>query len=88
MLADYIHFMKDDFWFIVPALWFIGYACKRTPFIPDWLIVWILLCIGVLASCFFYGWSVRAIADGVIATGIAVFSHQIVKQTSARDQIE
>ncbi|SHN36096.1 phage holin family protein [Gracilibacillus kekensis] len=87
MVTEFLYFFQEDFYYIVPALWFIGYACKRTPFIPDWLIVWILLCIGVLASCNLYGWNTRAIAEGVIATGMAVFSHQIVKQTFHKDEL-
>ncbi|MDX8047432.1 phage holin family protein [Gracilibacillus sp. S3-1-1] len=86
MIGEFLYFITEDYYFMVPALWFIGYACKRTPFIPDWLIIWILLVVGVLAACNVYGWNVRAIADGVIATGMAVFSHQIVKQTFNREE--
>ncbi|UOQ47048.1 phage holin family protein [Gracilibacillus caseinilyticus] len=84
-MPEILYALKEDFYFIVPALWFIGYACKRTPFIPDWLIIWILLCIGILASGNLYGWTIQSMADGVIVTGMAVFSHQIVKQTYHRD---
>ncbi|SFM43326.1 Phage holin family Hol44, holin superfamily V [Gracilibacillus orientalis] len=83
-MEEFLYLLPEDFHFIIPALWFIGYACKRTPFIPDWLIIWILLSIGVLAACNLYGWNIRSIAEGIIATGLAVFSHQIVKQTSNR----
>ncbi|WP_148434727.1 phage holin family protein [Gracilibacillus massiliensis] len=86
MMTEFLYFLQEDFYYIVPALWFIGYACKRTPFLPDWLIVWILLGIGVLAACNLYGWNTRSIAEGVIATGMAVFSHQIVKQTFHREE--
>ncbi|WP_163539304.1 phage holin family protein [Gracilibacillus sp. YIM 98692] len=84
MMTEYLELINDEFYFVIPALWIIGYACKRTPFLPDWLIIWILLCIGVLASCSLFGWSIKAIVDGIIAAGIAVFGHQMVKQTIFR----
>ncbi|MFC4386958.1 phage holin family protein [Gracilibacillus marinus] len=88
MLQEIEFTIREDFYFIVPALWFIGYACKRTPFIPDWLIVWILISFSVLAAVSMYGFTVQAIADGIIAVAIAVFSHQVVKQTFCKDEIK
>ncbi|GAE95191.1 hypothetical protein JCM21714_4405 [Gracilibacillus boraciitolerans JCM 21714] len=86
MVTEFLYLLQDDLYFIVPALWFIGYACKRTPFIPDWLIIWILLCFGVIAACNINGWNIYAASEGIIATGMAVFSHQIVKQTFNREE--
>ncbi|PWU67547.1 MULTISPECIES: phage holin family protein [Gracilibacillus] len=86
MLTDFRALLRDDFYFIVPALWFIGYACKRTPLIPDWLIIWILLACGIFAACHLFGWNIRSMVDGIIATGVAVFSHQLVKQTMCQDK--
>ncbi|MFC4403470.1 phage holin family protein [Gracilibacillus xinjiangensis] len=86
MLQELLSVMREDFYYIVPALWFIGYACKRTPYIPDWFIVWILLCFGITASCSIFGWNVRAAIDGVIAVGISVLSHQVVKQTWCKEK--
>ncbi|MGN8644481.1 phage holin family protein [Gracilibacillus sp. HCP3S3_G5_1] len=61
----------------------MGYACKRTPFIPDWLIIWILI-VGIFAACTLYGWTISSIVDGIMSTGMAVFCHQMVKQTFSR----
>ncbi|KAB8139392.1 hypothetical protein F9U64_00495 [Gracilibacillus oryzae] len=76
--------LPDEYYYIVPALWFVGYACKRTPYIPDWLIIWILFCFGIIASCSIFGWNFRSVINGIIAVGISVLSHQMVKQTACR----
>ncbi len=66
---------------VVPALMIIGYALKRTPKVPDWLIVWILLIIGALASVFTLGFTVNGISNGIIAAGVAITTNQAYKQT-------
>lgn len=73
---------------VVPALMIIGYALKRTPKVPDWLIVWFLLGIGVIASGFTLGFTVSGIANGIIAAGAAISTHQAFKQTKNRDREE
>lgn len=73
---------------VVPALMIIGYALKTTPNVKDWLIVWILLAIGVIASGFTLGFTVSGIANGVIAAGAAIATHQTYKQTKNRDREE
>lgn len=66
---------------LVPILWVIGYFLKQTPIIPDWSITWILLGVSVLVSTYFFGFTADAVYNGVIAAGVAVFGHQICKQT-------
>ncbi|OIJ18725.1 hypothetical protein BKP45_15685 [Anaerobacillus alkalidiazotrophicus] len=77
--------ISDQLALVVPALMVIGYALKRTPKVPDWLIIWILLFIGVLASGFTLGFTVNGIANGIIAAGAAITTHQAYKQTIRRD---
>lgn len=70
---------------VVPALMVLGLALKSTPFIPRWMIVWIIIFSGVLASVFTIGLSVNGVANGIIAGGASITSHQMIKQTmSAR----
>jgi hypothetical protein len=88
MLSEILSQVKisDQLAIVVPALMIIGYALKRTPKVPDWLIVWILLFIGVIASGFTLGFSVSGIANGIIAAGAAISTHQAYKQTKNRDK--
>ncbi|WP_235860313.1 phage holin family protein [Rossellomorea aquimaris] len=69
---------------LVPALWVLGFALKKTPHIPDWLIIWILLAAGVAASTSTLGLDFNGIANGFICTGAAITTHQSFKQTFVR----
>ncbi|TMU87349.1 hypothetical protein FGG79_04260 [Bacillus sp. BHET2] len=66
---------------LVPILLVLGYAFKRTPHVPDWVIIWILLGVGVVVSGWTLGFDLNGIANGFIATGAAITTHQSVKQT-------
>jgi len=66
---------------VVPALMILGYALKKTPFIQNWMIIWIIIFAGVLASIVTIGFSINGIANGIIAAGAAITSHQMIKQT-------
>lgn len=61
---------------------------KRTPKVKDWVIVWILLTVGVIASGYTIGFTVSGIANGIIAAGAAITTHQVYKQTLNRDRKE
>ncbi len=67
---------------LVPALWVIGYFLKATPTIPNWSITWILLGVSLVGGAFLFGFTAEAVYNGVIAAGVAVFGHQMVKQTA------
>ncbi|OEH92858.1 hypothetical protein BFG57_01655 [Bacillus solimangrovi] len=59
----------------------VGYALKVTPFIKDWMIIWVLLICGVIASGLRLGFDVNGIANGLIAAGAAITTHQFFKQS-------
>lgn len=64
------------------ALYIIGIILKRTPFIKDWLIPWLLLFIGCISAALIMGFSIDSIIQGILACGAAVLSNQLYKQTS------
>lgn len=78
---DLLQFLNENYYMLVPALWVLGYALKQTPQIPDWSIIWILLLFSVLFGTFAFGFSVQGMINGIIAAGVAVLGHQMVKQT-------
>ncbi|WP_445487232.1 phage holin family protein [Niallia sp. 03133] len=78
LLKDYLN---ENYYILVPVLWVIGYAVKQTPKIPDWLIIWILLTFSILLGTFAYGMTFEAITNGILAAGVSVLGHQIIKQT-------
>ncbi|MFT8322797.1 MAG: phage holin family protein [Bacillus sp. (in: firmicutes)] len=73
-------YLNENYYGLIPVLWVIGYALKQTPKIPDWLIIWILLAISILLGTFAYGFTFDAITNGIIAVGVAVLGHQMLKQ--------
>lgn len=77
-------YLLDKMFVVVVVLWIIGIFLKRTPFVRDWTIIWILLGVGVTISFFMLGFSVSAFIQGILTTGFAVFGHQIAKQTIER----
>lgn len=72
--------VMDELVFIVPALWCIGFWLKRTPNIKDWIIPYLLCALSIAGAIMTVGFSVEAIANGVIAVGLAVFGNQLLKQ--------
>lgn len=62
------------------ALYVIGVFLKATPKVPDWLIPWMLLLLGVIGAILLLGLSVSSVIQGVIACGVAVLGNQLYKQ--------
>lgn len=67
--------------FIIPALWVLGAFLKHTPKVPNSAIIWTILLVSVILCFFTVGLSVIGFVQGFIAAGIAVFAHQLIKQT-------
>lgn len=65
---------------VVAVCWVIGYILKRTPRVPDWSIVYIVVLFAVIFVVGLIGWSTEAIIQGILTGAFAVFGHQAVKQ--------
>lgn len=78
---DYI--VKDSY-ILIPVLYVIGMIIKKTPLIPDWLIPWILLILGVAGGFFLGGMTFKGILQGILVAGVTVFANQLYKQTTDR----
>ena len=65
---------------LIPVLNVIGWILKNTQYIPDKYIPLILLPLCVLGSLGIMGFNVTAVLQGVLVTGTAVYSNQLVKQ--------
>lgn len=66
---------------LIPTLWILGYFLKKTPKFPDWLIVWVLVVLGIVACLFLIGFSADGIIQGVLAAGVAALGYDLAKQT-------
>ncbi len=81
---DVTHYLSDSYMFLVPVLWVLGFALKRTPKVPDWMIIWILFFVSLALAVFSFGFTPDAVVNAIIAAGVAVFGHQLVKQTKEK----
>lgn len=81
---DLSQYLSQGVAYFVPALWVIGVFLKRTPQIKDWMIIWILLGLSVIFAIIKNGLTIDSIINGIIAAGVSVLGHQLVKQTKNR----
>lgn len=83
---ELIEFVSENYYILIPVLWVIGEFLKSTPKVPDWMIPWILLVLGVVISIATALQTplTEAIIQGVIVAGLAVFANELIKQTTIK----
>lgn len=85
-----MNYLVENCAIVVPVLWCIGAALKRTPKVADWLIPYLLGGAGI-AFCLTIalttgGSAVEGIMQGVITAGVAVYGNQLVKQAASKKE--
>lgn len=65
---------------VVAVCWIIGGVLKKTPKVPDWSVVYIVVLFAVWLAIGLLGWSVENLIQGILAGAFAVLGHQFVKQ--------
>lgn len=86
MDVDLASFIVKDAYILIPVLFVIGLLLKRTPGLPDWLIPWILLVLGMAGGFFLRDMHIDGLLQGVLVTGVTVFGHQLYKQTTCKSK--
>jgi MFS superfamily sulfate permease-like transporter len=84
MVEEIIKFIAEQILVLVPVLFVIGLLLKNTPKVPDWIIPWALLVIGIVLAVLLIGDLLQGIIQGVLVAGVTVLTHQLVKQTFER----
>lgn len=69
---------------VVAACWVLGFVLKQTPKVQDWTIIYIILVVAILMTIWLIGFSPEAVLQGVLVAALAVFGHQLYKQTKER----
>lgn len=77
---DYTKFLVENAYILIPVLYIIGNILKDLKFIADKYIPILLLVFGILLACGWLGFNMSSIIQGILLTGIAVYSNQVVKQ--------
>ncbi|CDN41218.1 phage holin family protein [Paenibacillus sp. P22] len=66
---------------VVAACWVIGMILKGTPQIPDWSIVYVVTALAVVLAMALQGWTLHNALEGLVAGAMAIYGHQLFKQT-------
>lgn len=77
---DFLSYITENALILIPVLVVIGQIIKNIQLIDNKWIPLILLPLGVAGAMALGGWTVDAAIQGVLVTGAAVYSNQIVKQ--------
>lgn len=83
---DIMKFVVEQALVLIPALWIIGAFLKNTPSVPDWVIPYVLLTLGIVGAVGIMGLSVQSIVQGVLVSGAAVLGHQLIKQAQSANE--
>lgn len=73
-------FLNQNVYIVSIVLFIIGLFIKQTPAIPNWSIPYILSLLGIIACNIIMGFGLESSIQGIIATGVAVYVHQMGKQ--------
>lgn len=65
---------------VVFACWAVGYTLKKTPWLPDWSIIYIVTAVAIVFVILMLGLSVESVVQGILVGAVAVYGNQLVKQ--------
>jgi len=82
---DFMQYIVDQGLILLPTLWIIGTLLSRTPHVPNWIIPWVLLVVGIGGALAIIGFAWSSVVQGVLIAGTAVLGNQMVKQTIEQD---
>ncbi|MCW6088800.1 phage holin family protein [Clostridium sporogenes] len=82
-LMDYI---VEQALILIPVLYVLGMMLKNTQEIKDWTIPWILLVLGIIGAISLMGFNANAVIQGVLVTGAAVYTNQLIKQSTEKKE--
>ena len=77
---DILSYITENALILIPVLVVIGQIVKNIQVIDNKWIPLILLPLGIVGAMALGDWTVDAAIQGVLVTGAAVYSNQIVKQ--------
>ena len=83
---DFLSYITENALILIPVLVVIGQIIKNIQLIDNKWIPLILLPLGVAGAMALGGWTIDAAIQGVLVTGAAVYSNQVVKQMKTEKQ--
>lgn len=77
---DFTKYLVENAYILIPVLYILGNILKDLKFVADKYIPIILLGLGILLACCWLGFNTSSVIQGILITGITVYSNQVVKQ--------
>ena len=78
---DFMNYIIENALILIPVLYIIGMFLKGLKGVSDKYIPFVLLAIGIGFSVAIIGFSVDAIIQGILVTGVTVLGNQLIKQS-------
>ena len=78
---DVTEYIRPDALILIPVLYIIGMFLRQTPRIPFWSHSWIKVIFAVIACLLHYGYQIESVIQGILATGAAVLSRDLLSIT-------
>ncbi len=78
---DITEYIRPDAFILIPVLYIIGMFLRQTPRIPFWSHSWIKVIFAVIACLLHYGYQIESVIQGILATGAAVLSRDLLSIT-------
>lgn len=87
-MTEIQQFIKPELLILIPVLFFVGVAAKKSEYVGDKHIPIILGMFGIILSCLYVcgteGFSIlgvfTALTQGILCAGMSVYVNQIIKQ--------
>ncbi|RDU38767.1 hypothetical protein DRW41_04195 [Neobacillus piezotolerans] len=76
-----VQFLHAHFFYLIPVLWIVGYFLKHSSFVPRCAVIWFIFGVALIIAFIVFGLTSAALTNGIIVAAIAVFIHQLYKQT-------
>jgi hypothetical protein len=81
-MMDLTTYVNAESLVVIPMLYVIGMMLKGTNRVTDNYIPLILVVIGIAICIGINGFNVNSIIQGVLVTGVSVYTNQLIKQVS------
>jgi hypothetical protein len=64
---------------VVAVCWVIGFILKRTPIVPNWTIVFIVMVFAIIFAIWMLGATPEIILQGILCGAVSVYGYEAVK---------
>lgn len=84
-MENIINYVMDNALVLIPAIYVLGAILKGTNLLKDKYIPLVLLPVGIALAMLLVGFNVEGFIQGILVTGVAVYTNQLFKQALKED---